>query len=745
MNTSWLKTILRGALPGIAAVVAIVAGVAVLAVAASAADGPVRLNRSIHIRPADTSPRIDGVIDPTEWQGADSTAAFVQSRPYEDAEPTEQTVVYLLQDDEALYVAFRCWSLKHPPTANYTKDEDYVSISFDPFGSKTTGYFFLMFGSGLFWDGLILDDGRDTDTSWEGVWYRAAKLSHDRMEVEFKIPFKTIRYENGRSEWGLQFQRHIASIHEDDYWVSVSQKDDDLVSRWGTAVDVAPVSSGYHFELYPEGFSRYEDFRGQEAKLKPKASMNLKWDLTSQTSLNATTYPDFAQIESDPYSVNLSRYPTYLDEQRPFFIEGTEIFRFSSFAGSGFFSPLNIFYSRRVGKSLDGEAVPIVGGMKLTHKTEDWNLGTLGAVTDTYRKTSEGIDEPRRGFGVLRAKRRVLGNSDVGLLASGEAAGRHDYNYAVGADAGLRRGGSQLILQGGMSNRNGKQGWAFTSGYKGVNGKLLTMGTYEAIGDSFDVRDVGFVPWTGRQQFLLMSGPFWTPRSGPVRNVYLAPGIFHTREPGSPHWSTLGYFIFNPSLRSNWGCDLEGTWGRSYEYDDLQERFVGYTGKSLSFSFHGLALGNNVNGGCSYSYGYNYRRHYLAVQGQNRLSFSYSICPPLSTTLGGNLWVEWDPDNRVEAMTPLFRPRIDCRITPYMTLSVFNELVGSTPGSIFSKTRVQSDRLGMLYSWNFAPKSWIYVALNDYSALETDPAHPAGMMKRQYAIGAVKAKYLLYL
>jgi hypothetical protein len=49
----------------------------------------------------------------------------------------------------------------------------------------------------------------------------------------------------------------------------------------------------------------------------------------------------------------------------------------------------------------------------------------------------------------------------------------------------------------------------------------------------------------------------------------------------------------------------------------------------------------------------------------------------------------------------------------------------------------------LLYSWNFSPKSWLYIALNDYNSLDYT-LHPDGKMTQKYAIGAVKAKYLLY-
>jgi hypothetical protein len=301
-----------------------------------------------------------------------------------------------------------------------------------------------------------------------------------------------------------------------------------------------------------------------------------------------------------------------------------------------------------------------------------------------------------------------------------------------------------LIVQGGASDHNGKKGLAITSGYRGFLFKrLLTMATYEAVGDSFDVQDIGFVPWAGRQKALLVSGPYWNFSKGAVRELFMGAGLFRQREPGSPSWSTLGYFEVNPSLRRNAGCNLEGSFGRNYELDDAKFRYIGYYYRSLSFNFWSLLMGNNVNGGVSYNYSFNYRRHYLANQGETWLNLNYSFIPPLSASVSTDVSMEWDPQNRVIATWPILRPRLNWRINPYMSATVFNEMVGYAPETQLARTRIQSDRIGMLYSWNFAPKSWMYVALNDYDALDYSQ-NPAGIMKRQYSIGAVKVKYLLY-
>lgn len=703
----------------------------------------VNSEKTVEARFTDTAPNIDGIIEEI-WFQADSAYNFVQHIPYDRTEPTERTVVYVLQDKDNLYVAFRCYAESHKPVACFTTDEDYVRVSIDPFGSRTTGYYFLVFASQLFWDGWIFDDGRTWDDSWEGVWYRGVKIHDDRLDVEIKIPFKSIRYKKGLKEWNIQFFRHIAHNREDDHWTEVLQGEGDMVSRWGVLKNIDPQSTGYYFELYPEGYVRYDkrfyvdtnSVRRDSTHLKPNVSLNFKWDVTPQTSINATVLPDFAQIESDPFTVNLSRYPTYLDERRPFFLEGRDIFRMSDLGENGgrFFFPLEIFYSRSIGKSIDGDVVPILGGLKVTNNSQEWNIGLLSAYTDEFSDTTlqDTIYEPDRWFGVLRAKRRLMNNSDLGVLFSGTAIDRDHYNYALGLEGVYRSGDDQVIIQGAFSDNSKQRGWAISSGYQGFIGTFYTKFAAEVVHDSFNVADVGFVPWAGRKRVYLFSGPGKVFQEGFLRWLYIAPGIHILQEPGDTNWSKIVGLQINPAFRNRWGLGLNLYAGPYYEAG------THYTYQSIDFSMWGLIKGNNINFGTTYSRSLNYRLGYPAHQLTNWFFFGYSIIPPMSLVLSGNLWVEWDDADTIVRMTPRIRPRIDIRFSADKSLAIFNDILLETPGTDIGETMYINNRFGFLFSWNFLPKSWLYIALNDFREREGERLEP------QYTIAAVKAKYLIY-
>ncbi len=692
--------------------------------------------KQLKINYVEHGPVIDGYIE-SIWLESDSAFDFIQFYPYEKDPAGDRTVVYALQDNYNLYFAFRCYTENYCFTKGLTKEEDNVAVGIDPFGSRTTAYYFLLNCSGIYDDGWIVDDGRTYDDSWDGVWYHAIKRFDDRYEVEFKIPFKSIRYKKNLDEWGVQFRRYITENNETDYWTEVLQIEDDLISKWAKLIGVIPGAQGYYFELYPEAYFRLNNYTGEDRQYKPSASMNLKWDITPQMTFNATAFPDFAQIESDPFSLNLSRYPTYLDERRPFFLEGKDIFRMSDFGeGKGFFDPLEIFYSRRIGKSVMDEVVPIVGGGKITVKSQDWNVGFLGAYTDEFNYDSNGdtIVEPDRSFGVFRARRRIMGNSDFGLLYSGTYHDPDDYNQALGMDFVYRRGLNQFIFQGAISDHDQKYGWAANAGFFGLLGKFLTIVKARAIDESFDVADIGFVPWAGVKEVLLLCGPFYQWRKSYIRNLYIAPGAYIIQEPGSDDWSTLGMIEINPNLKNNWGCDLSLIVGPYYEAD------TNYIFRQLNWSIWGRILRHGIHLDINYSYTYNYYRNYLAYQAGHFISYNYSLFDPLSIGIGANLWVEWDTINVILEMTPRIRPNILYRFNAAMKLSIFTELVMTTPGSDFGSTELRTMRTGALFSWNFLPKSWLYIAVNDYR-IDEDGGNG---LEPQYFIGAVKASYLLY-
>lgn len=139
-------------------------------------------------------------------------------------------------------------------------------------------------------------------------------------------------------------------------------------------------------------------------------------------TLDVTINPDFGQVEADPAEVNLSAYETFFDEQRPFFLEGADLFE-----GRG------LYYSRRIGATPPGSAdadyaeridnTTILGAAKLTGRLPSGlSVAALAAVTDretvaTYDggsgKFSDAIIAPRTGYAVASVQQEFGGNQST--------------------------------------------------------------------------------------------------------------------------------------------------------------------------------------------------------------------------------------------------------------------------------------------------------------------------------------------
>jgi len=682
------------------------------------------ISKSVSVHFTEKTPVIDGFIEEI-WEKGDSAYNFVQSLPYEGAQPSDETVVYLLQDDNNLYVAFRCWTRNTKPLNRVSTRDDMVVLFIDPFGSKTNAYAFYITVSGIYDDCLILDDNRTADVSWDGVWEYAVKTYQDRYEVEIKIPFKSIRYKKCLNEWGINFRRYIAEKRETDYWTEVLQREGNLVSKYGMLNNITPKSKGYYFEIYPEFFVRYD--KDSTERIKPNGSLNLKWDITSQTTLNTAIFPDFAQIESDPFTLNLTRYETRLQERRPFFIEGSEIF---SPPSGDYFTPLNLFYSRRIGKSISNMVVPIICGIKLTNKSKNLSYGFLTAFTDILKNGNE-IIESQKGFFVMRGKVGIFKNSDIGILLNGMKSENGDYNYSTGFDGAIRSGVNQFVFQGAFSDRNRKRGYAFSSEFSGFIKDFKTNASILWIHDSFDVKDIGYVPWVGTKGIIFMTGPYKTFKKGKIRTLSIQFGGSLTQESGEENISKQGKLHINTNFRNNLGIDIDMRYGLSYELNMnylARSGSLSFWGNSPSFSFW---LGGNIN------YSYNYYRGFLAYSGSVWQGFVWYLLPKIMILMNSSSWIEWDTLNSIISIWPEAIPRIEITINPKMRVEIFNEFVFTVPGTNFYKTKIYSNRFGFLFSYNFRPKSWLYIALNDYREVED-------ILKIRNQIGAIKVKYLFY-
>ena len=107
------------------------------------------------------------------------------------------------------------------------------------------------------------------------------------------------------------------------------------------------------------------------------------------------------------------------------------------------------------------------------------------------------------------------------------------------------------------------------------------------------------------------------------------------------------------------------------------------------------------------------------------------------------MFIEGDPDGNIEDITYNARPFFS--LTPINNLN-FRVYVDN----VFVRSTDRMERIigGFLFSWNFLPKSWIYLAVNEFQdrSEEYDANNNLlpGRMHTTDRAGVFKIKYLYY-
>src|SRR5436309_1986942 len=409
--------------------------------------------RTVTAVEARTPIALDGSLDEEAWRQAEPAAAFLQAEPHEGQPATELTEVRVVFDRDALYIGAVCHDAAEATLIvnDIRKDfnsaeQDSFELILDTFADRRNGFVFMTNAVGAKFDAQIANEGREVNPSWDAVWTVAAKRGSDGWSVEMRIPFKTLRFERGADRiWGVNFSRRIRRKNEIDYWSPVPRVYNLYrASFGGTLAGLPDASQGRNLRIKP--FVAAHSTRGVGAGTFSSGSdvgVDMKYGATPSLTVDATAKPDFAQAEADEQQVNLTQFSLYYPEKREFFLENSGTFYFGdipreSRLGNARFAPpeeeVLLFFSRRIGLTGDGQAIPIVAGARLTGRAGAYGVGLM-----TIRADPEGA-QSGDNYAVLRARRDILRNSDIGaIFLSRQSAGAStDRNEVAGVDANFR-------------------------------------------------------------------------------------------------------------------------------------------------------------------------------------------------------------------------------------------------------------------------------------------------------------------
>jgi len=493
----------------------VVLGVSLLALAGTrmlAEESP--SPRAEYSIPRTESPiEVDARLDEPAWQDAARIELRYETRPGENTPSPVKTECMVTYDSSHVYVAFKAYDENpkairaHIVDRDTAFNDDFVGVVLDTFNDERRAFEFFVNPLGVQMDLFNDDLSHDETTSWDAIWYSAGRITEEGYVVEMAIPFHQLRFPSGGEEmtWGFDAIRFYP---RSDRVRIASQPMDRGVNCYLCQISKVTgfegASAGRNIELVPTLTAGRSDEREdfpegdlQEGEGDAELGLTAKWGITPSLTANLALNPDFSQVEADVAQLDVNNpFALFYPEQRPFFLEGADIFS----------TPLDAVFTRNV-------ADPLWGG-KISGKQGIHGLGVFVAqdrITNLLFPGSEGSDSDSFDFetidSVLRYRRDFGNASAIGALFTGREG--DDYHNRVAGIDGLYRVtdshtvrfqalGSQSLYPDEIAEDFDQPTGSFSDlayllGYSHNSRNWQGWARYQDIGEDFR-SDMGFMP-----------------------------------------------------------------------------------------------------------------------------------------------------------------------------------------------------------------------------------------------------------
>ncbi len=397
---------------------------------------------------------IDGDLGDPGWKTAGRASNFVERSPGDNTEPEVQTEAFITYDDNHLYVGFVCHD--DPASIRATmcqrdrfNGDDAVCLLIDSYGDAAWAYEFYVNPYGIqkdyLWTGVGGEGHGQEDVGYDLIWESAARITTFGYQVEMAIPFASLRFPNQDVQtWRVDFWRNRPRESYKQYsWSARDRNEQCWPCQWGTVEGISNVHPGKGIEILPTIVAyqsgNLHHFGEPDARFRnqnPDGEFSLggKYSVSSDVTIEAAINPDFSQIESDAAQIDVnSTIALFYPERRPFFQEGSDIFRtlFNSFYSRMINDPqLAVKLTGRMGRSSVGfltardENTPYM--IPLAERTLVFNSGK--STVNVLRGSRAFGDNSMVGF-ILSDRRSEGGGS--GTVAALDGSVRLSRNYSI--------------------------------------------------------------------------------------------------------------------------------------------------------------------------------------------------------------------------------------------------------------------------------------------------------------------------
>ena len=392
----------------------------------------------------DSTVIIDGRLDEAVWSHAARLTGFSQYQPVDGRPAEEPTEVLVWYGPDAIYFGIKATEI-HGNVVRATHanrddiaNEDQVQILLDTDNGQQLAFLFGVNPLGVQEDGTRSSQfaGGAGGASATGGGFKSinpldgtvdlnpdyyfeskGRLVPGGYEVEIRIPFKSLRYQDGDVQtWGIHILRRIQHSGFQDTWAPAVRATANFLAQSGTLEGLHDMHRGLVLEATPTYTGHVDGAPaatgGQAYASHSAFGGDARWGLRQNLTLSATIHPDFSQVEADVGQVLLNeRFALFYPEKRPFFLDGLELFD----------TPNQLIYTRRI--------VGPTGGLKLAGKISGVNVASM-VVQDDQTNSWNGSNKPL--FGILRL-RKDLGPYTFGSIFTTREDG-NDFSRLGGID-----------------------------------------------------------------------------------------------------------------------------------------------------------------------------------------------------------------------------------------------------------------------------------------------------------------------
>lgn len=351
--------------------------------------------------------KVDGILEEKIWEKAEKTGLFQRVTPTDTGFAVAQTVAMIAYDEMNIYLGVICLDPtpgKRPVESlrrdfNFSRNDNFM-VFFDTYNDQTNGFAFGISASGAQTEGLQYE-GTRVNYSWDIKWHSAVKSYDDRWVIEISIPFRSLRYNEGDTEWGVNFGRLDLKTNEKSAWAPMPRQFPHCSLPYtGTLVWDKPLGkAGLRFSLIPYVTAKAtRDYETSEKfTWKGNAGIDAKVILSTSMNLDLTVNPDYSQVEVDRQQTNLDRFELFFPEKRQFFLENSDLF---ASLGTQTVRP---FFSRRIGLNS-----PVLAGARLSGNIgSNWRVNLMDIQTGTHE------DLLASNFFVAALQRKVFSRSNI--------------------------------------------------------------------------------------------------------------------------------------------------------------------------------------------------------------------------------------------------------------------------------------------------------------------------------------------